>query len=325
MKKFLTPIVALLLGSASLWGQQDHQYTQFMYNKLLLNPAYAGARGVSSISAIYRNQWAGFEGAPKSALLSLNAPFLSPRVGVGVVLSHQQAGLQRDFFGSLAYSYDLVAEENLSLRVGVQGSIRSLALDFADAEVAGSGGAGADPSLQNQRINDVYGNVGAGVYATIAKRAYVGFALPRIYSNTIGLNTNPQFVTAKEYRHYYAMAGAIIPISKDIQLMPAVLGKYVQNAPFDADLNLNLGIKEKVTIGLSGRLGGDSGLESVDLLAFFQANEQIGIGAAYDFPLSRIKNYTAGSFEVMVQADLQKPNKKGKKSRKNLSNPRFFM
>jgi type IX secretion system PorP/SprF family membrane protein len=325
MKKISIMIVALVGLATALAAQQDHQYTQFMYNKLLINPAHAGARGVPSITAIYRNQWAGFEGAPKSALVSLSSPFLSPRVGLGVVLSHQRAGLQRDFFGSVAYSYEMVSEEDITLRVGVQGSIRSLALDFSEAQTGGPGGPSADPSLLDQRLNDVYGNVGAGIYATIAKRAYVGFSVPRIYSNTVGINTNPQFTTAREYRHFYGMAGAVLPISKDIQIMPSVLCKYVENAPFDADINLNLGIREKVTVGLSGRLGGDSGLESLDLLAFWQVNDQLGVGAAYDFTLSRIRNYTAGSFEILAQADLQKQEKNKKKGRKNMSNPRFFM
>jgi type IX secretion system PorP/SprF family membrane protein len=325
MKKIIFSIVLLIVGIQMLSAQQDHQYTQFMYNKLLLNPAYAGTRGVPSVTAIYRNQWAGFEGAPKSALASLSTPFLSPRVGLGIVLSHQQAGLQRDFFGSVAYSYELISEENMSVRVGVQGSLRSLAIDFADAETGAPGGPAIDPSLQDQRTNDIYGNVGAGIYATIAKRAYVGFALPRIYSNTIGLNTNPQFTTAKEYRHYYGMAGAVLPLNKDLNFMPSVLVKYVEGAPIDADVNVNLGIREKLTFGISGRLGGDNILESADLLAFWQVNEQLGIGVAYDFTLSRIRNYTAGSFEVMAQADLQKQEKNKKKGRKNMSNPRFFM
>ncbi len=305
-------------------AQQDHQYTQFMYNKLLINPAYAGVRGVPSLTGIYRNQWATFDGAPKSALLSLNSPFLSPRVGVGVVLSHQQAGLQRDFFGSVAYSYDLIARENASLRVGVQGSLRSLALDFTEATTSGTPPS-ADGSLNDLRTNDVYGNVGAGIYGTFAQKFYVGFAVPRIYSNTIGLNTDPQFVTAKEYRHFYGMAGAVLPISDDLKLLPAVLVKYVEGAPVSADINLNLDIKEKVTFGLSGRVGGGGGLESMDLLAYWQATPQIGVGAAYDFTLSRIKDYTVGSFELMLLADLKTQDKKGKKGKKNLSNPRFFL
>ena len=315
MKKIVF-LFALVLIGVRLNAQQDHQYTQFMYNKLLLNPAYAGARGVPSVTAIYRNQWAGFDGAPKSFLASFNSPFLSERVGVGVTLSQQQAGFDRDFFASLAYSYDLISQDEVSLRVGIQGSLRSLSIDFTQAQPGQTG----DPSLDNQKINDFYGNVGAGIYATFAERFYVGFSVPRIYTNSIGFSNPSAVLTAKESRHYYGMAGVIIPISDDINLMPAVLLKYVANAPFDADLNLNLDIRQKVTAGISYRLGGDGPGESVDLLVFWQATPLVGIGAAYDFTLSQIRDYTAGSFELLLQADLKK-----KSGKKKFSNPRFFL
>ena len=314
MKKLIFSF-ALLLAGAALFAQQEHHYTQFMYNKLLINPAYAGARGVPTLTAIYRNQWIGFKGAPQSALASFNSPFLSPRVGVGVTLSHQQIGLQRDFHMALAYSYDLVASDEFSMRVGITASLRSLGLALGDAEPNEIG----DVSLgDNTRVNDFYGNVGAGLYGTVADRMYFGFSVPRIYANAVGFTNGNATLIAKEYQHFYAMAGGIFPVAEDINLMPAILLKYVKNAPFDADINLNLDIRKKFTAGLSYRLGGDGPGESIDLLAFWQASPQFGVGASYDFGLSSLKDYNAGSIELMVQADLKKRSKK-------MSNPRFFL
>ncbi len=315
MKKTIF-ILALAMAVLQLNAQQDHQYTQFMYNKLPINPAYAGSRGVPSITALYRNQWAGFDGAPKSFLASFNSPFLSKRVGVGVTMTQWQEGFNRDFFASIAYSYDLISQDEISLRVGIQGSLRSLGIDFTKA----TPGQPGDPSLDNQKINDIYGNVGAGLYATFAERFYVGFSVPRIYPNGIGFDNPSAELSAKEYRHMYGMAGAIFPLSDDINLMPAILVKYVKNSPISADVNLNLDIRQKVTAGISYRPGGDGTGDSVDLLVFWQATSQVGIGAAYDFTLSQIRDYTAGSFEILLQADLKK-----KSGRKNLSNPRFFL
>jgi type IX secretion system PorP/SprF family membrane protein len=316
MKKI---ILSLLFLSAclSLNAQQENHFTQFMYNKLYLNPAYSGARGVPSVTAIYRSQWVGFEGAPQSILASFNGPFLSKRVGVGVNISHLKIGLQRDFFASLAYSYDLVAEEEVSLRVGLSGSLRSLGFAYNEAQAVQSG----DLSVEDQRINDFYGNVGAGVYGTIMERYYFGISVPRLYSNAIGLSNINAETLAKESQHFYGMAGAIFPLSEDINLMPAVLLKYVKNAPFDADINVNLDIKRKFTAGISYRLGGDGSGDSVDLLAFWQAAPQFAIGAAYDFTLSGLKDYNAGSFEVLLQYDLKQVNG----GKKKMSNPRFFM
>ncbi len=319
MKKIALLFLIMAAAAASGLAQQEHQYTQFMFNKLPINPAYAGARGVPSVTAIYRNQWMGFDGAPKSFLASFNSPFLTPRVGVGVTLSHVQIGLNRDFSGSLAYSYDIVADEKVSLRAGLMGSIRSLSIDFSKAMADNP----VDNSLEPGRSSSIYANVGAGLYFTYDERFYAGFSVPRIYSNSIGINENLplDFETAKESPHFYGMAGAIIELSDDINLMPALLTKYVKNAPFDVDVNLNLEIKEKVIAGLSYRAGGKSAGESIDLLLFWQAHPQFGVGMAYDFSLSDIKDYTAGSIELLFQADLKQQAGKGKK----MSNPRFFM
>ncbi|MBK8194192.1 MAG: type IX secretion system membrane protein PorP/SprF [Lewinellaceae bacterium] len=314
MKKLLFLLIIVAAG-IRLNAQQDHQYTQFMYNKLLYNPAYAGARGTPTLTGIFRSQWLGFDGAPQSGLLSFNSPFLTPRVGIGATLSYLKIGLQRDFHASVAYSYDLVAMENVSLRVGIQGSLRTLGVAFDDAAPFTIG----DPSLDNQRVNDFYGNVGAGIYGIFMERYFAGFSVPRIYSNAIGLNSALNPVSAKEYRHFYGVAGGIFPLSEDINLMPAVLIKYVSNAPVDADLNVNLDIRQKVTAGISYRLGGNGPGESVDLLVFWQATPQVGVGASYDFTLSDLKDYNGGSIELLLQADLKK-NKK-----KNVFSPRFFL
>jgi len=322
MKKHLFFLALVLASATTLRAQQDHHYTQFMYNKLLINPAYAGAREVPSLTAIYRNQWIGFKGAPKSILASLNSPLFSKRQGVGLTLSNQTIGLQRDFFASLAYSYDVIASKKFSLRVGLNGSLRALGFDFADAKPQPGQGPFSDPSIGTERINDFFGNVGAGVYATYKaaenQGVYVGFSVPRIYTNVIGYNPTGN-TPAKEVRHFYGMAGAIIPLSDDIELMPAFLLKYVEDVPFDADINLNLNVRQKFTAGISYRLGGDGPGESVDLLALWQASPQFAVGAAYDFTLSNIKDYTAGSIEVLVQYELRK------RTKNTMSNPRFFM
>ena len=315
MMKRLLFFFAILFATLSLQAQQEAQFTQFMYNKLMLNPAYAGARGVPSVTAIYRNQWIGFEGAPQSALVSFNSPFMSKRVGVGVTMRHVKIGLQRDVAASLAYSYDLVSSEDVSVRVGLSGMVRSLGIAYNDATFVDIG----DNSISSQQESNIFGNVGAGIYATVKEHYYFGLSVPQLYANVIGLSNNSATLLAKQYQHFYGMAGAIIPLSDDINLMPAVLIKYVQNAPLDADINLNLDIRQKFTAGVSYRMGGDGIGDSMDLLAFWQASPQMGVGVAYDFTLSSLKDYSTGSVEILVQADLKK--KKGKK----MSNPRFFM
>ena len=320
MKKIAILTLILAALAARVHAQQDPQFTQFMYNKLAVNPAYSGARGVPFVTAIYRNQWIGFDGAPKSILASFNSPFLTPRVGVGLTVSHLQIGLDKDFHASLAYSYDLIPDEKISLRAGIMGSIRSLSMDFTKAVTSDPAGPGGDNSLDVDKIGSIFGNVGAGLYFTYDDRFYAGFSVPRIYTNSIGINSTPGIQSAKEVQHFYGMAGAIIPLAEDFNLMPAILTKYVKNAPFDVDVNVNLEIKEKIIAGLSYRAGGDGPGDSMDLLFFWQAHPQFGVGVAYDFSLSNVKDYTSGSIEVLLQADLKRVSKN-----KKMSNPRFFM
>ncbi len=312
MKKIYLFLI-VLCSAAHLFGQQEHQYTQFMYNKLLLNPAYAGARGVPFVTAIYRNQWLGFDGAPTSALASFNSPFLSERVGLGITVSHKSIGLQRDFYGSFAYSYRVVEAGDLNIRIGLMGSMKSVSMRFDKADPLLTN----DQSLETKKTNEFYGNVGAGVYALWREKFFVGLSVPHIYSNKIGLKNLQAALDAKEYPHAYAMVGGSFPLNDQINLLPSILVKYAEHVPLNADLNFNFEIKKKFNLGLSYRLGGDGPGDSMDLLVFMQANSMIGIGAAYDFTLSEIKDYSTGSVEVLFKIDL-------KQDKNNMSNPRFF-
>lgn len=313
MKKIYFLLLAGLLPLVSI-AQQEHQYTQFMYNKLSINPSYAGIRGVPTMTAIYRNQWYKLDGAPRSALVSMHAPVFSKRVGVGGVLSHHSIGLHRDVQVTAAYSYNLIAQKDFSLRVGLSGNLRVLSLNFSEAKPLNS----IDPSLEEERYTHAYANFGAGIYGTFSERLYFGFSVPRIVRNTIGVNTDPGVTTAKESPHFYGTTGGIIPLGKDLNFMPAVLVKYVQNAPIDVDITANLEIKQVVTAGLAYRAGGDGWGESLDLLTYWQVNPRIGIGASYDLTLSDLRSQAGGAFEVLFFADLVK-------RKKGMSNPRFFM
>lgn len=314
MKKLLFSFIIILAGCLRLSAQQDHHYTMFMYNKMLYNPAYAGARNVPSITAIYRNQWMGFDGAPQSGLVSFNSPFFSDRFGIGVVTSYRKIGLQRDVYTSAGFSYELIKVEKVSIRAGVQGVLRSLNFAFSDANPIDP-----DPSIANESVSSILGNAGAGIYGVIDNRFYVGLSVPRLIKNKYGEANSAASLLAQESPHFYAMAGGIFKLSEDINLMPAVLFKYVEHAPLDADINVSLDIRQKVTAGMSYRVGGDGSGESIDLLVLWQATPQFGVGAAYDFTLSDLKDYNSGSIELLVQADLKKQKKK------NVFSPRFFL
>ncbi|MCO6485214.1 MAG: type IX secretion system membrane protein PorP/SprF [Saprospiraceae bacterium] len=316
MRITLYSVILLLVTFAGrLEAQQESHYTQFMYNKLYLNPAFAGAEGFGSFIGIYRNQWMGFEGAPVSQLVSYNTPFLSRRVGFGLLFNHDKIGIMNNWSGALSYSYDLLNRPNAMLRVGFHGSARYFQVDFADPDLVI-----ADPNdpsiLTNQSTDDIYYNVGAGLYLSI-NNFFFGASIPRIIENVIGFNPNSGTSTAKESRHYYVMSGFALPLSKRTTMRSSVLGKYVQHAPVDVDVNLSFEFNRRLTTGVSYRVGGDGAGDSVDFLLFGQLTRILGLGLAYDYSLSEISDNTSGSIEALLRVDLLR-------SSDNLKNPRFF-
>jgi type IX secretion system PorP/SprF family membrane protein len=314
MMKKLYILLFSLVFSTLAFSQQESHFTNFMNNYMMLNPGYAGARGLPSITLLHRSQWMGFEGAPTSQVLSFNSPFFNKSVGFGVSVFHRTAGLTRTFAGSLAYSYDLKLTKDFSVRIGLQGSLRHLGIDFGGDDVILRDYS--DPSTSGANDTQQYtGNFGAGLFASY-KDYYFGFSVPAFLSNEIGFNSTTQ-LTATEKPHYYMMAGGIFRVNDNIRLRPALLGKYVENAPLDLDINLSVLFQNEVSVGLSYRTGGSGFGESLDLLLFYQANRALGIGMAYDFTLSDIARQQSGSFEALLRFDIVN-------DRADLTNPRFF-
>jgi type IX secretion system PorP/SprF family membrane protein len=326
MKNFLLSLSLTFLSAASLLAQQENHYTQFMYNKLLLNPAFAGARRVPSVLGLYRNQWMGFNGKPQSYLVAVDFPFNRDRIGLGFNLANQQAGVIKDQFAQMSVAYGIVHTEKSSLRVGMSGAIRRFQFDVTNPNLVidqkvDAALASADTDRQ------YYGNMGAGLYFD-HENFYAGFSVPNIFRNYFGLNQQRNLVNiAREQRHFYLNAGAMFKITEGVELKPSVMAKYVQNAPFSLDLNLNALIKRKFGVGVSYRFG-QTGGDSVDGLVFFQATDKIGLGVAYDVPVSGLRGHTPGSIEALVRYDLVSPNsgieKQIKSGTNRLSNPRYF-
>ncbi len=304
-----------LLATTSLFAQQQSQYTQFMYNQLTVNPAYAGSRGMASLMALYRNQWLGFDGSPETKLLSFNAPIFDYNVCFGLTISNHTIGVMDSWYAAMAYSYNIQLGEESSLRIGIQGNIRALAIDFTDPSVVIRQTDDASV-LENQSTNNYSGNFGAGAYLTV-KNFYLGLSAPYIYPNEIGFNPDAQLTRiAQESPHFYAMAGTLIPMGANFRLKPAVLAKYVANAPFDLDVNLSVVYNLVLTAGVSYRLGGDGMGDSIDLLALYQFRN-IALGIAYDYNLSDLRQHNSGSLEALVRFDFVK-------EQADMANPRFF-
>jgi len=314
MKKliFLTGFI-LITGLA--FAQQEPQFTQFMYNKLGYNPGYAGSADGTCFSGLIRQQWLGLEGAPSSQLVSLNMPLNDQKVGVGLNLWRNTIGVSETVNIEGSYAYRLQMDAG-TLGIGVMASGRYLQSDFSKTDPIQAG----DPTIAIGQQSKFVPNFGVGLYFSNDKY-FVGASAPRILQNNIDLGDD-QVVISREFRHLYLMGGLVFPLSENTEFQPQVLIKYVQNAPLDADLNLNLIFLKKYSIGASYRFGGstEQGIgESIDILLGAQLTEDFMVGFAYDITLSEIRSHNNGTVEAMVRYCL-----KGSGGGDEYLNPRFF-
>lgn len=314
MKRTLTLFIALVFCT-TVFAQQEAQYTNFMYNQQAYNPAFVGSRNTASFTGLHRSQWLGFEGAPSSQVLSFQTPIMRQSAGVGATVSRYQIGVSYAWFGSAAYSYNLRITQELDFRLGLQASLHYRAYEFSDPKVVTV--TQNDPALNDGGFDSKYnGNVGIGMHVTYKDMFYFGASSPLLYPNSISFSDLAS-KSAEVFPHRYFTLGAAIPVGGDLELMPNVLFKWVDQAPLDAEVNFSLRYLKKVTAGLTGRVGGDKTIESIDALLFFQFQPKLGAGLSYDLATSKIRNYQSGSIELILRYDLR--DEKG-----NLENPRYF-
>lgn len=312
-------ILLLSFFSLTLVAQQEGQFTQFMFNKQYYNPAYSGMRGVPTVNAIYRKQWLGFDGAPENQLIGFNMPAFGEKVGLGLLLQRQSVGITQNIGATFSYSYSVMHSDELTVKFGLQGSIEQFSINFADKKnIIREPG---DPSTRAENTQLSSGNLGAGLYVGHSL-AYVGVSIPNILASTIGVN-DAGTQTATKAKHLYIMAGAAIPVGEKVRILPAGLIKSAPNAPIGYDANLGLEFYKAFTVGASYRSTiGDSG-DSIDFLFHYLIKNRMGVGLAFDNPISPIKDFSKGSIELLLQFDLKAKNTLGSGG-DDMSNPRFF-
>lgn len=304
MKKIITSIVALISSFAS-FAQQDPQYTQYMYNTINVNPAYAGSRGVLSVFGLHRTQWVGMDGAPTTNSFSINTPISESGLGLGVSLVNDKIGPTKENNFSVDLSYSMPVSENYKLSFGLKGSLNFLDVDFTKLNIYNQ----ADPRFQNNIENKLNPNFGAGLYLH-SDKTYFGVSIPN-FLQTKHYDDN-SYSVANEKMHFYFIGGHVFDLSSDLKLKPAVMTKFVQGAPLQVDLTANFWLYEKFTLGAAYRWDA-----AVSVMAGFQISNQLFIGYAYDAETTRLANYNSGSHEIFLRYEfLNNVNK--------VITPRFF-
>ncbi len=304
MKRILILKIMIFIGLYS-YGQQEPQYTQYMYNPTMVNPAYAGSKGFTSVYGLYRTQWVGLDGAPKTANISINKPIEASKLGYGISVLNDNIGVSDDTQISVDLAYTLFLQNDSRLAFGLKVSGNLLNVNYNRLNQYNPG----EQILQNNITNLFSPNVGVGFYY-YNKNSYLGASVPMLFDTEKYDDVNKAQVNQRY--HLYLIGGKVFDLSYNLKFKPAFISKVVAGSPLQLDLSTNFMFNEKFVIGAGYRWS-----SSVSMLAGFQVSDKMFVGYGYDTETTKLSNYNSGSHELFLQFDLFR-----KQSR--IETPRFF-
>lgn len=293
--------VIFLLCASTVQGQQDPQYTQYMYNMNVLNPAYAGSKGVMSVGLLARKQWVNVDGAPSTYTFALHSP-IGNAVGLGVSAIQDEIGPATESNIYVDFSYTVFTSDEGRLAFGLKGGFTFLDVDYWST---------IDPELSglNEPVSLSEPNFGAGIFY-YDSRFYAGLSVPNFLETRHIEKEGGIVSTASERMHYFLTAGYVFDVSDELKLKPSTMLKATDGSPLSVDLSANLLYKEKVELGLSYRFD-----DSLSGLVGFQVNDDLRIGYAYDHTTTTWGEFNSGTHELILTFEF---------NRKNFKSPRFF-
>lgn len=294
----------MLFLSTITFAQQDTQYTQYMYNMAVINPAYAGSNEGLSLGFLGRKQWVGVSGAPESISAFAHSP-IGEKTGAGVSLIHDKIGPVTETHAYADFSFTIQPSENSQLAFGLKAGatfqhIGLLSLTQNDSN---------DPKF-SQNANKIHPNFGVGLFY-YQDNFYVGASIPNLLETLHFEKSNGRISKASEKKHTFITSGYVFDLDNDFKFKPSVLAKHVSSSPLSLDLSMNILWKDKFEFGVSHRLD-DSWSGIVNL----RVNRNLRIGYAYDHTISNLSQFNSGSHELLLLFDF--------KSQKRYISPRFF-
>ncbi|WP_396145367.1 type IX secretion system membrane protein PorP/SprF [Flavobacterium sp.] len=296
-------ITSLLLVSLVSFSQQDSQYTQYMYNTININPAYAGSRGVLSVFGLHRSQWVGLDGAPVTNAITINSPIENTNLGVGLSFVNDRLGPTDQNNISADVSHTIKTSETYKLSFGVKGSIDLFSFDASKLNIYT-----ADNTLQTYN-NKFSPNIGAGIYFH-SDKSYLGFSIPNFFETK--RYSDSDYAVYKEKMNYYLIGGYVFDLNPNLKFKPAFMGKMVEGAPLQVDVSANFLFNDKFVLGAAWRWSA-----AASLMAGFQINEGLYIGYGYDLDTTKLAHYNSGTHEIFLRFELFNRQKR-------IISPRFF-
>lgn len=288
-------LAALLLSifSTRVSAQQDPLFSQYMFNKLAVNPAYAGSREVLTMDALYRYQWVNIDGAPQTFSASLHTPLRNKHLGVGLNVYHDAIGPSINQGAMATFAYRIIFPKS-KLSFGIQAGYKYSDILWSRIVTLET----EDPLLRAPLDNKAVPDASFGVYYH-SNKYYVGFSSKQLFQNQVGLVTvNGQEQFTKLLRHFYGMAGAAFPISEEVVFRPSALVKFVKNAPPQMDLNASFMIKNTFWVGVSYRTE-----KALSFMTEFNLSENLRMGYSYDYWMNELQSCNKGSHEVRLSFD----------------------
>lgn len=290
----------------SSYGQQDPQYTQYMYNMNVINPAYAGTSEGLALGVLYRSQWAGLDGGPTTFTFNGHAP-VNDKIGLGLSLIADEIGPVKETNAYVDFSYTIPVTAETKLAFGLKAGLtfHDIGIQEGNIDLIDLG----DPFFA-QNINETTPNIGAGLYYFKPNRYYVSVSVPNIL-DAVHLDSNGNKL-GSETQHLFAAAGYVFDLSENFKLKPHAFLKYASEAPVSFDLNANLFMYDVVELGLGYRLD-----DSFSAMVNFLVTPGLRIGYAYDSIQSELDIVTNSSHEVFLNFDVNFPRKVSR-------SPRYF-
>jgi type IX secretion system PorP/SprF family membrane protein len=295
-------IILTLFTAWKSFGQQEGHFTQFTDNQLSVNPAYAGSNGLLNATAIHREQWVGFKGAPKTSTFSFHSPLNYESVGLGMTVVSDQIGplTQNMIYSDFSYSLKFSNQSRLSF--GIKAGINVITLNTSTLNTTEEN----DPNLSKDTRNQVNPNIGFGMYYK-SKNWFIGASSPKLFQNSYdGTSLN------LEKRHFFMNTGAVFTLNPTWKLRPVAQVKMTEGAPLSLDISLTGIYNESIYIGSMYRLNAATGI-----FLQFQVAPALRIGIATELGLTAIRKYNDGTYEVMLSYDIAR-----KKS--GIKSPRYF-
>jgi type IX secretion system PorP/SprF family membrane protein len=294
MKKRLSALLLFLSLAARVFGQQDPMYSQYIFNGLLINPAYAGTRELFNATFLYRNQWVNIPGAPVTGVFSIDSPIESQKVGLGAKVIADKIGITSHTGLSGIYSYKIYFPKS-ALSFGLEAGVGFYNSNLSEVDY--SQNSQNDPAFQGNS-HSILPNFNFGTYYH-TDRFYAGLSVTDILGRTIQNKINPNMVTDVGIHivsHLFLTSGYLFDLSPGIGFQPSFLLKYVGGAPLEGDINAVLLLHDLIALGVSWRSSA-----SVNFMTEIRINKNLKLGYSYEYSTNELSNFTSGSHEIVLR------------------------